>query len=224
MGQPTYPVLNERRHDGGFIVSVANGHRSIDQVELTGIGAITTPLGVNGIEAGTVLGLASGLSFTAPQDGLGANGGNGVIGSVSITTPAAGVATIVLTSATAFTVTDATGATATGTVGTAFSGLGLAFMLTAGTDVFLAGDEFAVNVFAAGSTYTPVNPLATDGSQIASAILYGTKYMTSPVISASVVSRACEVNAAELIWPLTATPAQITAATVQLKSVGILAR
>jgi hypothetical protein len=47
MGVPTVTPLNEQWHDGGFIVSEANGHLSRDQVSLTGAVKIL---------AGTVLG------------------------------------------------------------------------------------------------------------------------------------------------------------------------
>jgi hypothetical protein len=47
MGNPTVTPLVETLHDGGFIVSVANGHRSIDQITLTGAAKVL---------AGTVLG------------------------------------------------------------------------------------------------------------------------------------------------------------------------
>jgi hypothetical protein len=34
MGNPTVTPLQEAFHEGGFIVSLANGHRSFDQITL----------------------------------------------------------------------------------------------------------------------------------------------------------------------------------------------
>lgn len=53
----TYPVFNEKRHDGGFLVSEANGHRSRERAVI----ASTADL-----EAGTVLGLATATGIYAP--------------------------------------------------------------------------------------------------------------------------------------------------------------
>jgi hypothetical protein len=55
----TYPTFIEKRHDGGFLVSEARGHRSRDR----GVIASTADL-----EAGTVLGLNSTSGIYAPVD------------------------------------------------------------------------------------------------------------------------------------------------------------
>jgi len=146
MGNPTYTPFQENWHNGGFLVSQANGHQSIEQGTLTG--------GVK-VLAGTVLGTIL-SALTAVAAALGTNTGNGTFGTI---TPQAAPATMIgtysvlLTSATAFTVTAPDGQTATGTVGSAFSGLGIGFTITAGGAPFAAGDSFTLT-----TTATPGNP------------------------------------------------------------------
>ncbi|MGF6978956.1 hypothetical protein QFZ94_007471 [Paraburkholderia sp. JPY465] len=65
MGAPTVPPLNEQWHDGGFIVSEANGHQSRDQVTLTG-GVL--------VLAGTVLGKVTTSGSLAPLNPAGSDG------------------------------------------------------------------------------------------------------------------------------------------------------
>lgn len=136
MGNPTVTPLVESRHDGGFLVSVANGHRYIDQATL---------LAGQKYYAGMLLGLVT-AALTATAAALGTNTGNGTFGTI---TPQAAPATLVgiyglaMTDATHFTVTAPDGATSTGTTGVAFSALGIGFTLTAGGTAFVAGDGFA---------------------------------------------------------------------------------
>jgi hypothetical protein len=126
MGNPTVTPLQEAWHDGGFIVSEANGHRSRDTVTLTGAAKVL---------AGTVLGVVT-----------------------------------------------------------------------------------------ASGKYTPLVEGASDGSQNAAAILFGTKDVTAADKPAVVVLRSAEVNASELIWPAGATNNQIAAGLAQLQALGVIAR
>jgi hypothetical protein len=138
MGNPTVTPLVEALHDGGFIVSLANGHRSFDQITLTGAVKYL---------AGTVLGIIlAGTSATSAA--LGTNTGNGVFGAVTLNTVATqvGVYSLVYTSATAFTVTAPDGDTATGTNGVAFNALGIGFTMTTGGTPMVAGDGFTITV------------------------------------------------------------------------------
>jgi hypothetical protein len=145
MGNPTVTPLVENYHDGGFMVSEANGHISRDSIVLTG-GANVLP--------GTVLGqVTTGASAAAAA--LGTNTGNGTFGAI---TPVAqptmiGVYSIAFTGATTFVVTAPDGATSPGTTGVAFSALGIVFTITAGGTAFVAGDSFTVT-----ATQTIGNP------------------------------------------------------------------
>jgi hypothetical protein len=152
MGNPTYTPFLETWHNGGFIVSLANGHQSIDQGTLTGGTKVL---------AGTVLGTVT-SAVTASAAALGANTGNGTFGAITAqASPATmiGVYSILFTSATAFTVTAPDGTTATGTTGVAFSALGVGFTITAGGTAFVAGDTFTVTAAAA-----PGNPSVTSAA------------------------------------------------------------
>jgi hypothetical protein len=53
----TYPVFNEKRHDGGFLISEANGHRSRERAVIASSADL---------EAGTVLGLTTATGIYAP--------------------------------------------------------------------------------------------------------------------------------------------------------------
>lgn len=146
MGNPTYTPFQETFHNGGFLVSQAPGHQSIDQGTLTGAAKVL---------AGTVLGtVLSALTATAAV--LGANTGNGTFGAITPQAAPAtmiGVYSILFTAATAFTVTAPDGQTSTGSTGVAFSALGVGFTITAGGTAFVAGDSFTLT-----TTATPGNP------------------------------------------------------------------
>ena len=93
--------------------------------------------------------------------------------------------------------------------------------LTGGV-VVLAGTVLGVQT--ATGFYAPLNLTATDGSQTPAAIAYGQHDVTAANKQVTVVSRACEVNGSELIWPTGITPTQITTATAALQAIGIIAR
>lgn len=126
MGNPTVTPLQEQWHNGGFIVSEANGHQSRDTVTLTGGTKVL---------AGTVLGMVT-----------------------------------------------------------------------------------------ASGKFEPLNLSASDGSQTPAGILYGTRDATSADVQAVAMTRNCEVNASELIWPAGITGSQITTEIAALKTLGIIAR
>lgn len=215
MGTPTTAVLYEAWHDGGFLVSEANGHRSRDRIMLAA-GARCL--------AGTVLGKQTTTSATSAPGA--ANTGNGTLGGLAVTgTPAGGVYKVLFSSATEFAVSDpGHQAVGTGKAGTKFSGGGLEFKITAGATAFVAGDEFTVSVIAAGGLWAPWAPSATDGSQTVAGILFGTADATMHARSATAVTRSAEVNASELIWAPGATAEQIAAGKATLATLGIVVR
>jgi len=129
-------LVNERWHARGFMVSQADGKRSIDRVVITG-GARVFP--------GTVMGRQT----TAPNavaSALFGNSGNGIFSTLTLVTipTQIGNYSVTLTSATTFDVTWPSTATASGTVGTPFSALGIGFTITAGATAFVAGDAFTI--------------------------------------------------------------------------------
>ena len=86
-------------------------------------------------------------TLTASSEAALGNAGNGTLGSLSVTTAAAGEYSVVLTSETEFTVAGPDDIEiGTGTVGTQFSAGGLVFKLTAGDTAFDADDGFTITV------------------------------------------------------------------------------
>ena len=164
MGNPTVTPLVEQRHDFGFMVSEENGHRSYDQMTLTGAAKVL---------AGTLLGAIT-ANLVATALALGANTGNGTFGTI---TPQAAPATIVgaytllMTAPTVFIVTAPDGATAPGSTGVAFSALGIGFTLAAGGTAFVAGDTFTFTVV--GTQGNPSITSAPGGSNTGNGTLSG---------------------------------------------------
>jgi hypothetical protein len=216
MGNPTVTPLQEALHNGGFIVSEANGHLSRDTVTLTGAVPVL---------AGTVLGKQT-TGTTAAAAVLGTNTGNGTFGAIAV---GAGVQpggyAVEFDDATHFIVSAPNGQEiGHGTTGAVFNAGGLGFTITAGGTAFVPGDSFTVTVAAGSGKYAPLSLTATDGTVNAAGILFGAKDVTSADKPAVAMTRNCEVNASELIWPAGASTPQIAAATLQLQALGIIAR
>ncbi|MBW9336204.1 head decoration protein [Herbaspirillum sp. RU 5E] len=214
MGNPTVTPLQEQWHDGGFIVSEANGHISRETVTLTG--------GVK-VLAGTVLGQQT-IGNTAAAAALGTNSGNGTFGAISVAAPAqAGDYAVQFADATHFVVEDPQGVeVGHGTTGVAFSGGGLGFTITAGSNAFVAGDSFKVTVAAGSKKFAPLSLTAADGTGVPVAVLYATKDVTSADKQALVIFRHAELNGFELIWPAGATAPQIAAFIAQMAQSKVL--
>ncbi|WP_083245499.1 head decoration protein [Paraburkholderia nodosa] len=217
----TQTPLVEQWHAGGFLVSEARGHRSRD------VGTIG---GAAKVYPGTVLGLQTGgvaAAWPGNPEQVNNNTGNGTIALASppiVAGAQLGMYTLIATDATHFAVTDPFGnAVGTATAGTAFSNQ-IALTITAGATAFVAGDEFSVQVEAIAGAYVPLNPSASDGSQTAAGIAFGFTDATMNDVPGTVVTRECEVNGSELLWPSGATAAQIAAATSQLTALGIITR
>lgn len=203
MGNPTVTPMAELRHNGGFIVSEANGHLSRDGITLSGA-AMTY--------AGTVIG----RKMNATAATLGSNTGNGTFGAISVAVGAVpGAYAVEFDDATHFVVSDPNGQEiGHGVTGAAFSAGGLGFTITAGGTPFNPGDSFTVTAVDT-STYAPLDFTAYGGA-IASAILFGTKDVTTGDRPAMAIARRCEVNGSELIWPAGATVQQIATGIAQL--------
>jgi hypothetical protein len=76
-----------------------------------------------------------------------------------------------------------------------------------------------------GGKYVALTPAATNGSQTAAGILWGSVDATSTDAPGIVVLRGpALVNRHELVWPDGATDAQITAASTALTALGIVLR
>jgi hypothetical protein len=213
--------LVENRHDGGFLVSEANGHRSRDRVTLSGAAKIF---------AGTVLGRkVGGTAVAAPKAG---NTGNGVF-TLDATAPVSGTAhagtyvvrcTVAAANGGTFRVFDPSGDVLGDVVVGATFNDQLKFVIADGATDFVVGDEFDVTVSAVSQTFVPLSLTATDGTQVAAAISFANVDVTLVDQTGTAVTRDCEVNGFELFWPTGASSAQISGGTAQLAIAGIVVR
>lgn len=208
---------------GHYIVSESNGYRSREQ------GMIASGSGV--LLAGTVLGrIATGTATSSAK--AGGNTGNGVL-TVDLTTPILpgaknGVYRARVTAAAAnggtFRVSDPDGEVLGDVaVGATFADQ-IKFSIADGATDFIVGDEFDISVALGTGKYAPFNPAATDGSEIASAILYEGCDATSADARRTLSVRDTEVNAGVLQWADGVTDSQKTAALAALAASGIVGR
>ncbi len=209
----------EGKYAGEFLISEANGTRSREQVTLA--------LG-NNLEAGSVLGkITLGAGSSAAGGG---NTGNGAMGAITVGANAqVGDYVLTITKAAVdagdFQVVDPQGdVIGVGAVGAAFSGGGLSFTLADGAADFVVGDTFTITVAAGSGKYAEMDPAATDGSQVAAGVLYAPVDAASADADAVIINRHAEVSADDLIWKTGMTGGQITTATDQLATLGIIAR
>jgi hypothetical protein len=164
---------------------------------------------------------------TATSAANAGNTGNSTMGAITCTgyAPQLGDYKVEFDSATTFVVEDPSGhELGHGATGTAFSAGGISFTITAGGTAFAGGDMFVVNIGPGSGKYRPWDPANADGSQIVAGIMFGYKDATSADKPAAIVTRACEVNASELIWPAGANAATIAQGLAGLKALGIIAR
>lgn len=218
--------ITELRHSGGFVVSQSNGERSVDQVTLLQQAAQTTPP-TNETQAGTVLGtILDGTSGVYAANG--GNTGNFTCGAVALTQGVVeGIYAIEFIAPTVFNVTDPNGKfVGEGHTGVAFVGEGVGFTLTAGGAAAIAGDGATVTIAANANVglWNVLSLTAADGTQNPTGILYNTVDATGGNTAVTVMSRACEVNGSELIYPAGATVNQIAAINAQLQAIGIIVR
>lgn len=160
-----------------------------------------------------------------------AGAGNTGNGTISAVTPGTGVKVGVyrvvfvepITNLGTFTVEDPDGVTVgRGFVGTAFSGGGLGFTISDGATDFVAGDQFLITVAAGSGKYVPLNPSATNGSEVCAGVAYdGVAAPASVDAKGVVITRHAKLNSSEIDWGTLSAP-QIAAATAQLNALGIL--
>ena len=160
-------------------------------------------------------------SPSAPRPG---NVGNGTIGSNTKPGVYAAVCAEAAANGGTFLVEDPNGVTiGKAVVGTPFAGE-VNFTIADGSTDFVAGDRFAITVAAGSGKYKEYNPTNTDGSETAVALLLDNVDATSANVTAVVITRNVEVNAAELVWFSGATSDQKNTGLGQLKAQTIIAR
>lgn len=212
--------LTEKAHAGGFILSLANGQRSLDNI---------TVLSGQNLVGGTVIGRKSTAATSATGAAVAGNTGTGTIGSVTygkarkngtyritIIEPASNAGT--------FSVEDPDGnVIGNGTVAVAYTGDGPGFTIADATD-FVAGDAFTVTVVGATFKYAIYDPTATDGTQFAAGILFDAVDASSADKPGVNVARATEVNVNELTWFSGATATQKADGAAALAALGVITR
>lgn len=220
-------TLTEGLHAAEFILSEANFHRSRDAITVS----LSAVLG-----AGTVLGrLGTGAALSAASAAkAGGNTGNGAL-TLDGTTPVlngakVGVYTVrciaAATNSGTFRVEDPNGVVKGDVaVGATFSDE-IKFAIADGSSDFIVGDGFDITVTAGGNKgeYKKLNLTGTDGSQIASAVLYADVDASAADAAGVGLVRACEVKKDSLVWPSGITTDQKNAAIVDLSNVGIIVR
>lgn len=176
------------------------------------------------LETGTVLGQTSIGAATSAVKSSGANTGNGVL-TVDATTPvlagaAVGVWTVRCIAAAAnggtFRVEDPKGLVRGDVaVGATFAD-GIKFAIADGSADFVVGDGFDITVAAGSELYVPLAPAATDGSQIASAIVINTVTTAAAIGETAVLVGHAQIIPNRLVWPANITTAQRAKAIAEL--------
>lgn len=208
----------EGNHAGEFIVSEESiDYRNVLSVGVSGV-----------IKAGTVLGTK--IQTPAAVVAGAANVGDGVMGAVVVS--AAGgamvgdyILTVTAESANAgtFVVKDPSGAVvgSPGTVAVEFVGGGLTFTLADGAEDFDIGDTFVITV---SGEQLPVDLTASDGSQIASGVLFDNVDTTAAAVDAVVINKDCVLNGQEIVLPTGITSAETNVLVKQLADIGVVVK
>lgn len=218
--------ITEPVYAGEFVLSEDDFARSRDQVVIAQSQTL---------KAGTVLGQISVGTLSSAYAATGAHG-NPTCGTITVAagTPP-GEFDIVMDDATHFHVLGPVGAGQAagsgeafgdGVFGSAFSGGGLGFTLTAGGTACNPGDELKITVSAAAGSgqYVALNPSATDGSQNARAVSLAPVVTASGVTANAVaITRAAQLKSAALDWG-SATSPQIVTGSAQLQALGMILR
>ncbi|MCW5648356.1 MAG: head decoration protein [Ramlibacter sp.] len=212
-------TFTEGRHAGEHIVSQASGTRSRD--------VVTLAMG-NNLAAGTVLGKASIGAASTSFSGT----GNGTI-TMDATTPVLPTAKVGDYTATCITaasdggifrVEDPDGyVLGDVAVGGTFSD-DIKFVIADGATDFTVGAKFTITVAAGSGKYGALDLDATNGLQIAAAVLYDNVDATDADATVVVTSRDSEVAIHALTWPDGIDNDEKDAALAQLATVGIIGR
>jgi hypothetical protein len=218
------PAQSERNYLGDWLKFEAENHYSRDIVTiLAGSGAARELL------TGMVLGrITKGVAASAAAAG---NTGDGAITAAPTVGQAAkpGVYRAVCIEPAVeggkFAVEDPDGVLiGVATVGVEFT-THLTFTIADGAADFVAGDSFTITVAAGSGKVKQIDFTATDGSNIASAILLlDTTAPDGTDRSGVAIVRHAIISDNGIVWPAGATENQKNAAIAQLKSAGILVR
>lgn len=219
-------VLEQDLHTtGAYLASEANGWRS------RGGGIIA--LGAGKLKAGTVLGQRTKAALSAvAAAGVPAPAGATITAAPTVTAgvtkPGVHIFRCEVGGATGtWQHEDPDGVyVGTAATGAAYTGQGMTLTITdSGTDPAV-GEVFKVTVSQAtgDGAYLPFDPAATNGAEIAAAILYEGCDATNAAVRRTLTLRDSEVTANELVWKDGLTIDQKAAALAHLAAHGIIAR
>ena len=203
------------------LISEANGSLSRESVTIVS--------GAGVLSAGTVLGKIT-KAGTASAAAYAGNTGNGTMGAITVGAGAKpGVYKLTITElatdAGNFVVEDPDGITiGQGDVAAAFSAGGLAFTLADGATDFAAGDGFTITVAAGSGKYASYDNTATDGTEVADAVLLQYVDATSADVAANCAVRICEVKDVALQWHANNNAGAKTAGKADMAAKFIIAR
>lgn len=167
--------------------------------KITAFGTGTGGTGTYTVSASQTVASTTITASGAVSAAFAGNVGNGAMGAVTVSAGAkAGVYKLTITepatNAGAFQVEAPDGVIiGTGNVAAAFSAGGLAFTLADGATDFSAGDGFNITVNTGSEKYVAYSDAATDGSEVAAAILYGDCPDSTADQTAVVIARHAEV-------------------------------
>lgn len=217
----TISVVRDEEH----VISEAQGRRSREQILLDNLAVK--------LLAGTILGrvIYGALTATAGAwaSGTGAAPGNSTWSAITVDAGGPlGDYRVLWTDATHFIVYRPNGdIDGAGVVAVAYNG-SINFTITAGATPHVEDDYGVVTAVAAAGSgrYKIVDPAATDGTQIAAAVLAPTVKPTDPTSHrrTSAHVRDCEINGNKVAWPAGATDNQKAAWSAQLATAGVLIR
>lgn len=218
-------TLTEGLHPTESLISEANGERSR--------AAVTVKSGQNLASCAVIATIVSGTVASAAKSG--GNTGNGTF-TLDGTTPlllgaklgvytlrciaaATNNGTFRLEDPDGFVLGDIVMAGGAATVSEQIKGA-----LADGSSDFIVGDGFDITVSAITEQVVEYNAAGTDGSQIATGILYGAVNATSAAAPGVAFVRDCEHNADIVKWKTGATTAQKAKGTQDLRRAGIILR
>jgi hypothetical protein len=186
--------------------------------------SVTIASGAGALTAGTVLGKITKGAATAAHVAGGT--GNSTFSAVTVGADSkVGVYQLIWTAATKVNVEDPDGVLlGVATLGSAFSGGGLTFTITAGGTPHVATDRATITVAAGSGNYASYDNTAANGTEVAAAVLLQAVDATSASVAAVAIVRLGEVKDEALQWHANNNAGAKTAGKADLALANIIAR
>ncbi len=195
---------------------------------VAGLAQADITVSAGNLVSATVLGKV-GTGFTLASVASAGNTGDGVLSAVSASSGAARGDYVLVcldpaANGGAFAVITPKGIN----IGSAYVGVAfdseIDFTINDGATDFVAGDRFVITVSEGDYSYVALDPAATDGSQVASAILYGDADASTEAVPALAHTSLTTVMESKLVWPDAITASEKSLAIAQLANNNIIVR